>query len=92
MDNLAEAGFFGVTRKSILGRGQQRGLKVRDMYYGELPETMFMIVLDDNRKAEAMKVISATCRTGKNGAYGDGKIFIIPVEKVITISDGSVES
>ena len=27
-------------------------------------------------------------RTGGKGAYGDGKIFIIPVEQAITISTG----
>jgi nitrogen regulatory protein PII 1 len=40
---------------------------------------------------DIVKVISQTARSGKEGAYGDGKIFINPVEQAYTISSGKAE-
>ena len=39
-----------------------------------------------------VKTIMKAARTGEKGAYGDGKIFITPVEEVYTISSGIKET
>jgi nitrogen regulatory protein PII 1 len=83
---LAEAGFSAATRISVLGRGKQRGIKVGDIYYDEIPKDMIMIVLEDSDSEKAQKIIAETAKTGKKGSFGDGKIFITPVEQAITIS------
>ncbi|MDR3112838.1 MAG: P-II family nitrogen regulator [Endomicrobium sp.] len=83
---LAEAGFCAATRISVLGRGKQRGIKVGDIYYDEIPKDMIMMVLEDAEADKAQKIIAETAKTGKKGSFGDGKIFIMPVEQVITIS------
>lgn len=88
---LCDAGFVSATRVSILGRGKQRGLKVSGVYYDEIPKEMFMMVVEDEQVEKAKKIIIETARTGKEGAFGDGKIFIIPVERTITISSGAEE-
>ena len=88
---LCDAGFMSVTRLSILGRGKQRGLKVSDVYYDEIPKEMFMMVVEDDLVEKAKKIIIDVARTDKNGAFGDGKIFISPVERTITISSGVEE-
>lgn len=88
---LCDAGFASATRISILGRGKQRGLKVRDVSYDEIPKEMIIMVVDDNNVEEVKKLIIQTARTDKDGAYGDGKIFVIPVEKAVTISSGEEE-
>lgn len=88
---LCDAGFASATRINILGRGKQRGLKVRDVSYDEIPKEMIIMVVDDNNVEEVKKLIIQTARTDKDGAYGDGKIFIIPVEKAVTISSGKEE-
>jgi nitrogen regulatory protein PII 1 len=39
-----------------------------------------------------IKTIMQAARTGDKGAYGDGKIFVIPVEEAYTISSGIKET
>ncbi|MGE4385734.1 MAG: P-II family nitrogen regulator [Endomicrobiaceae bacterium] len=84
--NLSKEGFMAATRISILGRGKQRGIKVGEVYYDEIPKDLIMIVLEDSESEKAQKIIVETAKAGKKGSFGDGKIFITPVEKVVTIS------
>lgn len=88
---LSDAGYVSATRINILGRGKQRGLKVRDVSYDEIPKEMILMVVEDENVEEVKKLIIQTARTGKEGAFGDGKIFVIPVEKTVTISSGKEE-
>ena len=90
LNALVEKHIYGATFKNTLGRGKQRGLKVSDVYYDEIPKTLLMIVVDDERVEETKGVIASVCKTGKKGAYGDGKIFTIPIEKEIPISSGEI--
>ena len=53
---LVEAGFSAATRLSILGRGKQRGIKVGDIYYDEIPKELIMIVLEDGDVEKAQKI------------------------------------
>ena len=92
LDALSEAGISSATRISILGRGKQKGLKVGDVYYDEIPKEMIMLVIPDNEEENVKNIIISIARTGKKGSFGDGKIFVIPVEKSITISSGIEEN
>ncbi|MDR3708281.1 MAG: P-II family nitrogen regulator [Capsulimonadaceae bacterium] len=91
MAALLDAGFPAVTKVNVHGRGKQRGLKVGDIHYDELPKEMLMIVVPDDSKDFLIKVILKAARTGSEGAYGDGKIFVSPVEEVYTVSTGERE-
>lgn len=88
---LCDAGFRAVTRFGILGRGKQRGLKVEDVYYDEIPKEMIMIVVEDSEVEKVSDIIVCSSRTSQEGSFGDGKIFVMPVEKVVTVSSGLVE-
>ena len=46
MEKLSDAGFHAVTRMTILGRGKQRGLKVGNVYYDEIPKELIEIVVE----------------------------------------------
>lgn len=85
---LCEAGYRAATRFGILGRGKQRGLKVEDVYYDEIPKEMIMLVVEDEDVDKVTDIIIKTSRTSEEGSFGDGKIFVLPVEKVITVSSG----
>jgi len=87
MAGLLEAGYPGVTKVPVFGRGKQRGLKVGEVHYDELPKELLMIVIPDNDKEFVIKTIMEKARTG-TGHFGDGKIFVMPVEEVYTISSG----
>ena len=49
---------------------------------------MLMIVVKDEDKDDVIKIIMKNAKTGTNGAFGDGKIFVSPVEEAYTISSG----
>ena len=87
---LLEAGYPAVTKVPVFGRGKQRGLKVGEVHYDELPKEMLIVVIPENDKDFVMNTIVERAKTG-SGNYGDGKIFIQPVEEVHTISSGVKE-
>lgn len=89
LSELSDAGFPAVTKIDVAGRGKQRGVKVGEIYYDELPKVMLLIVVSDNDKDDVVKVIMKNAKTGTNGAFGDGKIFISPVEEAYTISSAT---
>jgi len=89
MKALFEAGYIAITRMSVAGRGKQRGLKVGDITYDELPKELLVTVVEDDDKDFAVKTIVEAARTGENGAFGDGKIFVSPIEEAYTISSSS---
>lgn len=89
---LMDAGFPGVTKMSVVGRGKQRGIKIGEITYDEIPKEMLLTVVKNEDKDFVIKTVMAAARTGDKGAYGDGKIFVIPVEEVYTISSGMKEA
>ncbi len=91
LDTLMQKGYLAATRMNVLGRGKQKGLKVGDTYYDEIPKEMIMIVVEDQDEAKVEKIIADAARTPNGGTYGDGKIFVMEVEKAVTISSGKEE-
>lgn len=92
MEALLEAGYPAVTKVSVFGRGKQRGLKVGEIYYDELPKELLLIVVPDNDKDFVLKTILTSARTGDSGAFGDGKVFVTDVDEVYTVSSGVKET
>jgi nitrogen regulatory protein PII 1 len=88
---LFESGFVAVTRVPVVGRGKQRGIKIGDITYDEIPKDLLMIVVNDDDKDFSIRTIMESARTGEKGAYGDGKIFVSPVDEAYTISRGTKE-
>ncbi len=70
---LMEAGFPGVTKMSVVGRGKQRGIKIGEVTYDEIPKEMLLTVVKDGDKEFVVKTIIKAARTGEKGAFGDGK-------------------
>ncbi len=91
-DALAEKGYIGMTVTEVKGRGVQKGIKLQ--YRGSVIEVDLLhkikleIVVDDENVDEVVDIISRNARTGR---HGDGRIFIMPVEKSIRIRTGEVE-
>ena len=89
---LMEAGFPAVTKISVVGRGKQRGIKIGEITYDEIPKDMLITVIPDSDKDFVIKTVIKAARTGDKGAYGDGKIFVSQVDEVYTISSGVKET
>ena len=86
---LLEAGFPAVTKMDVYGRGKQRGMKVGEVTYDELSKEMIMVVVNDADKDFVLDVMVKSARTSPEGAFGDGKIFISPVDEVYTVRTGA---
>ena len=89
---LLEAGYPAVTKLDVFGRGKQRGLKVGNVTYDELPKELLITVIQDKDKEFVIKTVMGKAKTGDAGAFGDGKIFVSPVEECYTISSGVKET
>jgi len=85
-DSLETGGFTALTRVEVFGRGKQKGIKVGNVVYDNLPKTMLMLVVGDDDAELAVKIIEDSARTGN---IGDGKIFVTTVEEAYTIRTGA---
>jgi nitrogen regulatory protein P-II 1 len=83
---LQEVGVTGLTIMEVKGFGRQKGHT--ETYRGSeykidfLPKVKIEVVLPDEMVDIAIDAIMKTAKTGK---FGDGKIFVIPIEEVIRI-------
>lgn len=89
---LMEAGFPAVTKVGVVGRGKQRGIKIGEVTYDEIPKEMLITVVPDRDKDFVIKTVINTARTGDKGSFGDGKIFVTAVSEVYTVSSGVKET
>ena len=89
---LDEKGFAGMTVTEVRGRGEQKGIALeyrgRQMTVDMLPKYQIEIVVREKDLDSVVSIITGSARTGK---IGDGKIFVIPVEKTIRIRTGETE-
>lgn len=91
MAALMDAGFPAVTKYAVAGRGKQRGIKIGDITYDELPKVMLMSVVNSDEKQFVIDTIMDSARSSGKGAFGDGKIFVSDVSESYTISSGTQE-
>jgi nitrogen regulatory protein PII 1 len=84
-DCLADAGFISATKINAFGRGKQKGITVGTVRYDELPKTILLIVIEDHQVDTVLKII---CENAHTGNFGDGKIFVSPIERVVTVRTG----
>jgi nitrogen regulatory protein P-II 1 len=86
---LQEAGVAGLTVSEVKGFGRQKGHT--ETYRGAeyrvdfLPKVKIEIAVSDEGLQPALDALLKTARTGK---FGDGKVFVMPLEQVIRIRTG----
>ena len=89
---LEDKGFNGMTITEVKGRGEQKGISLEYrgglMTVDLLPKIQLEIVVRDSDVDLLISTISESARTGK---IGDGKIFVLPVEKAIRIRTGEID-
>lgn len=88
---LEEKGFIAMTVIQVLGRGEQKGIKLQyrggTMEVDLLPKLKLELYIQDGDVDSAMKTI---CDAGRTGKFGDGRIFVSPVEKSGKVRTGEV--
>jgi nitrogen regulatory protein P-II 1 len=88
-DALQALGVQGMTISEVKGFGRQKGHT--EVYRGSeykvefVPKIKVEVVVDDDLLEGAIDAIIKASRTGK---FGDGKIFVFPVEEAIRIRTG----
>src|SRR5512136_47747 len=89
---LEEKGFKGMTITEVKGRGEQKGITLEYrgglMNIDLLPKIQIEIVAREKDVGTLIDTLTDSARTGK---IGDGKIFILPVEKSVRIRTGESE-
>jgi nitrogen regulatory protein P-II 2 len=88
-------GKIEVTRMTITdaqGYGRQRGHT--EMFRGHeyrielLSKVELQILVNDDFLEPTIETILKTARTGADGNIGDGKLWVLPADEAIRISDG----
>jgi nitrogen regulatory protein P-II 1 len=85
---MYEIGVLGMTVTDVRGVGRQKGRtdnsEASDSI-GFLPKVKMELIVPEEMVSKAVAAIIECSRTGR---FGDGKIFISPVEEVIRIRTG----
>jgi nitrogen regulatory protein PII 1 len=87
---LSRAGFHAVTKIDVVGRGKQKGIRIGDIVYDEIPKTMLFMAVDEEKdKEDVISIVLKTAKSGAKGAFGDGKIIVSGIDTAYTISSGA---
>ena len=90
---LAEVGVQGITVTEVKGFGRQKGHT--ELYRGAeyvvdfLPKIKLEVAVADDQLERVIEAIQQSARTGK---IGDGKIFVMPLEKAVRIRTGETDA
>jgi len=83
---LEEQGFIALSITEMTGRGEQKGITLQ--YRGKkvevdtLPKIKLEMVVKDQ---DVDPIISIIRNAGRTGKFGDGKIFVLPVETMYKV-------
>ena len=86
---LTEKGIHGMTVSEVRGYGRQKGHT--EIYRGTeyavdfVPKVKIEVVCSDSN---LQSVIDTIVKTAQTGQIGDGKIFVLPLERCIRIRTG----
>ncbi|HET9687349.1 MAG TPA: P-II family nitrogen regulator [Pseudolabrys sp.] len=89
---LTRVGIHGMTVTEVKGYGRQKGHT--EIYRGAeyqvnfLPKLRLEIAIASEQLDQVIEVIAAAARTGQ---IGDGKIFVMPVERAMRIRTGETD-
>lgn len=88
---LEDRGFVAMSITEITGRGEQKGITMeyrgKNVEIDTLPKVRIDMVVNDQDVDPIIAIIREAGRTGK---FGDGKIFVIPVELVAKVRTDEV--
>jgi len=92
-DALNEIGISGITIIEVRGHGRQKGhtevYRGAEYHIEYIPKMRLELVVED---ADADRIIEAIVDNARTGTIGDGKYWVIPIERVGRIRTGEVGS
>ncbi len=91
-DALGRLNISGMTVTEVRGHGRQKGhtaiYRGKEYNVSLLPKMEIETVVEDELVDDAVKAIVTAARTGE---IGDGRVFVIPVERSYKIRTGEPE-
>jgi nitrogen regulatory protein PII len=88
-DALARLHISGMTVTEVRGHGKQKGhtaiYRGKEYNVSLLPKMQIEVVVPDSIADEAIRAIVEAARTGE---IGDGRVFVLPVERSYRIRTG----
>jgi nitrogen regulatory protein P-II 2 len=97
LDEVREAltplGVQGLTVTEVKGFGRQKGqteiYRGAEYHVSFLPKLKIEVVVADEIADQVVEAIATTARTGK---IGDGKVFVVDVERALRIRTGETDA
>ncbi|MFN6953891.1 MAG: P-II family nitrogen regulator [Acetobacteraceae bacterium] len=97
LDEVREAltplGVQGLTVTEVKGFGRQKGqteiYRGAEYHVSFLPKLKIEVVVPDELADQVVEAIASTARTGK---IGDGKVFVVDVERALRIRTGETDA
>jgi nitrogen regulatory protein P-II 2 len=97
LDEVREAltplGVQGLTVTEVKGFGRQKGqteiYRGAEYHVSFLPKLKIEVVVPDGLVDQVVEAIAASARTGK---IGDGKVFVVDVERALRIRTGESDT
>lgn len=92
-DALTAIGVHGLTVTEVKGYGRQKGHT--EIYRGAeyavsfLPKLKIEVAVPSELVAQVIDAVAAAARTGQ---IGDGKIFVVPLERALRIRTGETDA
>jgi nitrogen regulatory protein P-II 2 len=97
LDDVREAltplGVQGLTVTEVKGFGRQKGqteiYRGAEYHVNFLPKVKIEVVVTDDMADQVIEAVTKAAQTGK---IGDGKIFVLDVERAVRIRTGEVDA
>ena len=92
-DALTKIGVAGLTVAEVKGFGRQKGHT--EIYRGAeyavsfLPKIKIEVAVQSDLVPQVIEAVAASARTGQ---IGDGKIFVMPLERAVSIRTGETDA
>lgn len=89
---LDEGDQYRITIDTVEGRGKQAGdvelFRGQEVRVRNVQKSRLTICVNDAYVEKTIAAIQKGARTEPNGAVGDGKIFVVPLEEAVRIRTG----
>jgi len=103
---IAKEGYPGITVRKVFGRGKRKleGTLTEEILQGEaevchilgealsenhrlLPKRLITLIVKDE---DVERIVETIIDTNQTGNFGDGKVFVLPLDEVIRIRTGEL--
>src|SRR5688572_14319175 len=92
-DALEKLNVGGMTVTEVRGHGRQKGhtaiYRGREYHVTLLPKVEIEVVVQDNLVEDVIAAVISAARTGE---IGDGRVFVLPVERSYNIRTGEQDT